>query len=249
MVKPRDTAKPVEHYERVIERHKAERETLQQAIERTADPQRRAKLLNTFPQKANDMALAAYSAGKPIAECKRWLGEAVDARLRIAELSGYRFPEYGFAHEDWRTFSGAYLIGRHAELVAAHRKTVFETQPVPGLLDLMEQYCEVLLHEPLARQADERSLKPVAPDWLTLPPLFQAVAARDQARFAATLETYLSTTWELYAVGLKRAIKQPGPFYFGVWNLLSAALAKIMGGVPNLSAKSRAYVPTELIAD
>lgn len=244
---PRDQAKPVTYFEQFVAAKRADVEMLRGAAEQAADPGRKAGLVGMLPQRANDIAIALYSGGAPPSECKRWLGEAVDARKQIAALNDFRFDEYGLANEDLRTFSGACLIDRQMEIVQAQRKSTFDTNPVPGLLDLIELYCEVLAGEPAVHEVNERSLKRVAPDWLTLPPLFQSVAARDKRLFAERLETYLSTTWERYAKVVRRAIKNPAPVYFGTWNLVSAALCKVMGHVPELSKKVRGYVPDELI--
>jgi hypothetical protein len=148
-----------------------------------------------------------------------------------------------------RTLSGAYLIGRHAELIEVHRKCTFDTDPVPGLLDITEQYCQVLLAEKLTRQVDEKSLKEAGPDLLALPPIFRAISRRDRQAFAEALEEYLAKRWEKYAKGLRRAIKNPAPIYFGTWNLFSAAVCKIVGVVPPLSKKAQSYVPVDLLKE
>lgn len=246
----RDPAKTAEYYARYAAEKGAEFESVRRMAADPANTARRAGLVALLPQKAKDLALAAYSSGAPVGECLRWLGEAVDARLQLAELHDYRFPEYGHAHQDFGTFSGALLLGREAEVVGMQRRCTFaDADPVPrSLVDLMEQYCEVLAGEPVTRQVDEKSLKKVAPDWLTLPPLFQAVAARDEAQFAEKLEAYLSVSWEAYAKGLRRAAKNPALVYFGTWDLLSAALCRIMGRVPELSKKTRGFVPAELVS-
>jgi hypothetical protein len=246
---PRDPAKPVEYYEQFVAAKRSDMEFLREASDQATDPRRKAGLIATFPQKANDIAIALYSEGAIVSECKRWLGTAVDARKQIAELRSFRFEEYGLANEDLRTFSGACLVDRQAEMVEMQRNSTFETNPVPGLIDLIEQYCGVLAGEHVLRKVDERSLKKVAPQWLTLPPLFQSVAERDHRLFAERLETYLSTTWERYAKVVKRAINDPAPIYFGTWNLVSAALCKIMNSVPELSSKTRGYVPVELLGE
>lgn len=242
----RDASKSAQEYQQFIDAKRAEIELLSKTAE--ANPARKAGLLQTFPQKCNDIALALYSAGQPVSECRRALSEAVDWRLRFLEASGYRLEEYGLANEDLRTFSGAYLLDRQREMVEAHQRTKFDTNPVPGLIDLMEMYGALLLGESLEKKkVDEKSLKKVAADWLTLIPLFQSVARRDQGDFAAKLENYLASSWDKYAAGLKRAAKNPSPIYFGTWNLLSAALSKAMGSVPELSKKTRPYLPLELV--
>jgi hypothetical protein len=245
--KERDPAKTVEDYRKLIEAKQSEMEFLRKHFDQATDSKRKAGLIATFPQIANDIALASYSSGAVIAECKRWFGVAVDARKEWAELLGFQFEDYGLAFEDLRTFSGALLIGRQAEVVELHRKATYQSNESPGLIDLIHQYCEVLMGAPLSHPADERSLKKVAPDWLTLPPLFQAVADRNQNLFAERLEAYLVNSWDRYAKGMKRAAKNPSPIYFGSWDLLSAALCQIMGNVPELSKKTRGYVPAEFI--
>ena len=245
----RDPAKSIEHYRKLAESKQSEIEFLLDAADRATDAKRKAGLAATLPRLSNTAALALYSAGAPISECRQWLGKAVDARRKYAELNEFRLEEYGLANEDLTTFSGACLIDRHAEMVKMHRRTKVDTNPVPGLPDLIEQYCQVLMAEPLSRKVDEGSLKKVAPDWLTLPPLFQAAADRDTRRFAQTLDSYLSTSWEPYAKGIRRSVKNPALIYAGTWNLFSAALCKIMGGVPDLSKKNLSYVPVDLIGD
>jgi hypothetical protein len=245
--KERDPAKTVEDYQQFIKSKQSEMEFLRKHFDQATDPKRKAGLIATFPQIANNIALALYSSGAEIAECKRWFGVAVDTRREWAELMGFEFEDYGLAFEDMETFSGALLIGRQAEVVELHRKARYQSNRTPSLINLIDQYCDVLMGTPISHTVDERSLKKVAPDWLTLPPLFQAVADRDQKLFAEGLEAYLVKSWERHAKEIKRAAKDQEPTYVGAWNLLSAALRQIMGNVPELSKKTRGYVPAELI--
>src|SRR5262245_5904610 len=101
----RDPAKPVEHYHQFIKDKQSEMEFLRKHFDQATDPQRKAGLIATFSQTANDIALACYSAGADLDECRRWFGVAVDARKEQAELLGFKFEEYGMAFEDLRTFS------------------------------------------------------------------------------------------------------------------------------------------------
>jgi hypothetical protein len=107
----------------------------------------------------------------------------------------------------------------------------------------MNQALALFSGEPVTQnKAEIDDLKKNGKDLVTLAPLFKAVSDRDVTAFARALDEFLTVSWAKQVKGTERL-----PQYSGKWSVLSAAVCQLMGGVPELSEKTRMYIPVEFV--
>src|SRR5262249_20767567 len=131
------------------------------------------------------IGMASYSAGSPVSECLRWFNEAVSYKQRfVREAYACKFIGYGAIELYFELYSAALLVGRAAEQVSLFRKCTFEQPEPEPIISLLNQFCAVLVGEPISQKPGEtEELKKINKDHAFLPPLFKAVADRDRETF------------------------------------------------------------------
>jgi hypothetical protein len=240
---PRDPTLPAAGYRDFVERNEGHvRHVLSLGV---------ATLFDSAAEYTLQIASALYSGGAPAAECFRRIDEVATYEVRyIAEGRKYTFDGVGpFVNRFLERFPAAHLVGRAGELVAAHRRCTFSNPPVPWEEVLLTPLCAVLTGEPVDTDpSDAATAGRVARYLGPIPRLCQAVGDRDATAFATALDEFLRDGWGPYIERCaKTALKAKPHEYFGKWSYLSAALCRIMGGVPELPAKALKYVPVELV--
>lgn len=203
-----------------------------------------ATVMLPVPRRCRQIALAHYSANDAIPECVRWFGKATTYKIEYFEKMNYRLGGYGDLMDNLEMLSAASLAGRGAELVDAYRRCQLQSVPVPRARGLINQAFAVFKDEPVRQEkAEMDDLKKNGKDLATLAPLFKAVSDRDATSFAKALDDFLSISWARQVKGIERF-----PQYSGKWSILSAAVCKLLGGVPELSGKTGVYIPAELVS-
>jgi len=194
------------------------------------------------------MGRAVYSAGAPASECRRYLKRSADHQLRyFAEGAGPRLSDLRQCDDYLEEFCAAYLAGSANEVLSAfeHVKPA-HMQPwervLLGALQCVLQGRAVIMNE------QDVAITEKTKEFAPLPGLFDAIGQRDQAAFAAALETYALKIWGPPAESVARkALGEAGANYTGKWSFFCAAMCAVMGGVPRLSKKALQYVPVDLL--
>ena len=231
----RDPLKPPAFFRKVIAE---ERTALEREVKKGV-----AAVMRPVPRRCLQIAMAHYSAGDSIQECLRWLDQAATYKVMFFEKRQYQLGGYGDLIENLETLSAASLAGRGPELVDAYRRCKLQSQPVPRYAGLINQAFAVFKREPVKQiNTEMEDLKKHGKDLATLAPLFKSVSDRDARAFAAALDNFLSVCWSKQVKGVERMEE-----YTGKWSILSAAVSKLMGGVPSLPDKTRPYVPADLV--
>jgi hypothetical protein len=241
MSEPRDSAKTFEYYQEAIQLHKQQAENAMAKNNRLLFP--------AISRYCTRLARASYSAGLPVAECLDWLARAAEYELRYMKES----PEPEWAPQNelddvTEHYAAAYLTGRSNEVV----KTFFATKM--GKMStwetsFMNMVSAVFAAKPTDMGAAElKALAKNEKSLAALPGLLKSVSARDEESFPAAFELYLSNGWGPSAdAAARKDLKSKYAIYMGKWCFLSAALCRMMGGVPKLSKKAVQYVPLELV--
>ena len=231
----RDLLRPLAFFHKVIAEER-------KAIEREVKKGSPAVMLPA-PRRCLQIAMAHYSAGDSIQDSLDWLDRAVTYKLMFFEKRQYALGGYGDLIENLETLSAASLVGRGAELVNAYRRCILQSQPVPRYIGLINQAFAVFKREPVKQvKAEMDDLKKHGKDLATLAPLFKSISDGDARAFAVAVDNFLSTSWAKQVKGIESLAE-----YSGKWSILSAAVSKLMGGVPPLPDKTRQYVPGELV--
>jgi hypothetical protein len=190
-----------------------------------------------------------YSQGDSVSACLHWCEQAVSYHMRfVVEGRKYQFNGYGVIDQDLELYSAGYLVGRAPEMLECFQRTTFKEPIQPVQKALLDQLFSTLTSRPLSELPLElKTMTGPNEEWATLPPLFKAIADKNEPAFALALQDYLMASWspavEKWA---KRALKSARPEYFGKWNLFAAAVCKIMGSVPQLPKKLKQYLPVDL---
>jgi hypothetical protein len=240
-VRERDTAKPAPHYLAYIAR-----------MEKQVELAVKGDNPGAFVP-AGDYCLrmgrAAYSAGKPVKDCRVYLKRSADYQIRFyAEGVQSKLTGLWAIDEYLEAFSAAYLVRNADEVIAAFER-VKPDHMHPWDRALMGSLVGVLLGLPIPSDEEGEAAAARMKEYASLPGLFHAVQRRDIPAFTESLETYATKSWGPPADRVaKKALNQPYPDYSGKWSFFSAAMCSVMGSVPSLSKKALQYVPVDLVA-
>jgi hypothetical protein len=236
---PRDPAKPASYYLKTARLY--DREILG-AIKLNS-----SAVLQFIADRHLRVARALYSAGAAISDCQVHLAAASDYFIKFLSESLKR-PIAGIPDTESyvENISAAYLTGSVRPCVQAFRAARIQNVPrwQGAVLSLVAAVLkgDDELPEDFDVQGAPAEWAPRFTD------MFVAALRRDHRAFPNALETYIRQYWAPSADRAARGdLKARPPCYVGRWAFHTAALCKLMGGVPPLSKKVLQYVPAELV--
>lgn len=191
-------------------------------------------------------ARALYSAGAPVAECLVQLAGA--ASFFTQDMAASRtHPHPGLPNIEFfiESLGAACLCDDIVSCTQAFRTANIQNVPAwqQSVLALV-----VTVFEGKTTLPQGFDLQGAPSEWAPLfTDMFLVVMRKDHAAFPEALEAYFRERWGPSAdrVARRDIAAKPSP-YVGKWAFHSAALCKLMGGVPPLSKKVLQYVPAEL---
>jgi len=235
---PRDPAKPSHYFMRLADVVKRE---VEKALKADPDP-----TLFYFAKRHLRIAFALYSAGVPAKDCRPYLAAAADHFIAMLTAS-QREPLGGIPnmHPFLDSLSAAALSDRIDPCLGALR-TAHIIDVKPWQSALLGLFSDAVQATKSSINIDLSGAPPVFGP--TLGAVLDAVRLRDAETFKTSLQSYLVKQWAPAADRAARDDLKTTPVdYVGKWALHATAACRLMGGVPQLSAKALQYVMVDLV--